>query len=223
MRGHAGGGGRHGQAGDVDTGLGADKLDLIAVFAVAGDLDVVGRAHTGQAANGGAQQGDHFEFGGVGADLHHLVAAAVAEGQVTHKVGRHFQGQLGVDLDGGGTLGRDLDATVDVDQQVLHLQGQAVKTDHAGGASRGLQAGEVTRGVIGVADQGQAKVDRAQAQAFGVGAACVDTRECIHAMATHGDEVGVLDDRAIGQGDSLRTLLQGKAALDGEEAKQVDV
>ena len=80
--------------------------------------------------------------------------SGAAQGERAHQVSGYVEFEFGVDLDGLGRLSRQGDAFVDVDQQVLHLQGQAVDADHGRAGRRGLQAGKAAFDICRVADQG---------------------------------------------------------------------
>ena len=113
------------------------------------------------------------------------------------------------------------DATVDVDQQVLHAQRQAADALHRRAGCGGLQGHKVALGVVRIADQRQTEIHVAQAQAHGRIVTRADAGEGLHAAATDGDQLRRLDLAAIRQRDRLAALLDGEAAFNAEETKQI--
>ena len=220
--------GAGGDVGHVHARQRANELHHVAVHAVAADAHVV-CAHALQALQARLELVQHLCFGVGAADLHVRAAGVVAraggaaELQRAHEVVRELKLQLGVDLDRLLGLGGQGDALVQVDQHLLGLHGQAGDAAEGGAAGAGLQAGEAACGVLGVADQCQAEVHLSQAQAHRVGGARVDASKGVDAAAADGDDLGVLDGRAVGQHHVLVALLDPKAALHREEAEQVHV
>ena len=223
--GDGGGRGRGGNHNAIDrlARQRAHELNAVALVAAAGHAHIGAAADHAQAAQSGPQGGNELALGHEGADLDVLGACAVAEAQTARESCGHGQLELGVGLGVKSLLGRQADALVDVDQQVFHLGGQAVYAFDFGAGGGGLQAGEVAARMTGVGDEGQTKVHLAQRQADGVVLAGAHAGECIHIAGTDGDQVGLLDDRAVGQHHFLAALLDRKIALDAEKAKQVDL
>ena len=198
-------GGTGRDTGDVLSGELANEFNRVAVIAVAADLHV-SATHTVQAFQCALQGCDQFVVGQCLGNADSGAVGAFLQGEAANEVNREFEFELGVDLDGLGRLGRHLDALVDVDQQVLHLQGQAIDAHHSSAAGGGLQAGEAAGVVFGVGNQGQAKVDPAQAQtggaadevATGVVKAAVDTGKGAQGIAANGDEFSTVDGASVG-------------------------
>ena len=84
------------------------------------------------------------------------------QSQGPHQVLWNLQLQLGVDLDVFCGLCRQGDALVDVHQNVAGSQSQVVQADKPDRRGGCLQAGEAARGVVGVRDQCQTKVQAPQ-------------------------------------------------------------
>ncbi len=128
----------------------------------------------------------------------------------------------------GGVVG-----TVDLDRKVAGSQRQAVHTDEADAAGRGLQRGPAACGVGAAArqpfaHQGETEVDAAEREAEGFILAAVEAGEGIDAGAADGEQVDVdLLGRggrvvvAIGQRDAAGLALDGEAAVGLEKPEQV--
>ena len=217
------GGGNDGHTVDCLALQRAHELNAVALVAAAGHAHVGGAVHHAQAAQSRAHGGQELCVGHEGAYHGILCAHAIAKAQAARKTCGHGEFEFGVGLGVKGLLGRQADALVDVDQEVLHLGGQAVYAYDFSAGGIGLQAGEVAARVVRVGDQGQAKVDLAKLQTNGIVLACAHTGKSVHIARANGDEVGLLDDRTIRQHHLLAALLNCKVALDAKEAKQVQV
>ena len=219
--GHTGRGGAGGDVVHIDTGQRTDKFHGEAAVAVTGDRDIAG-THMGQLLERSLQRRQQRRRGGAGIDRDVGTARATLKRECAHQVQRHVQHELGVDLDRLLGLGRQGNALVDVHQHIGGLQREIAQTNKTGAGGGGLQAGEAAA-VGRVGNQRQAEVQPAKRQADLLGCAAIDTGKSRHIMAADGDQLRVLDDRAVGQGDVLAALFKGKAARNAEEAEQVNV
>ena len=77
--------------------------------------------------------------------------------------------------------------------------------------------------MTGVADQGQTKIDFSQAQANCTLIASAHTNKSVDIAGANGDQIGLLNDRAIGEHHFLCPLLNCKATIDTEKTEQVNV
>ena len=207
---------------DIDPSERADKFNGEAAVAVACDRDIA-CTHIGQLFKRSLQGHQERSGCGTGIDRDLSAARATRQRECAHQVQRHIQHELGIDLDGLFSLGRQGDALVDVHQHIAGLQGEVSQADKSGTGGCGLQAGETAAGVAGVGDQRQTKVQAAKRQADLVGCTAIDAGKSRHIMAADGDQLRVLDDRTVRQANVLTALFKRKATRDAEEAKQVDV
>ncbi len=212
----------HGDAADRGARQGADEFDLKPIVAVAGHAHVA-RAHAGQAAHGRRQGQQQLRIGQVRAHRHFGGVAAVTKHQGSQEAQGDGQAQAGVGLFGLLGFRGQGDAAVDVDQQVLHAQRQPINALHGRAGGGGLQGDKVALGMVGVADQGQTKVDIAQAQANGGIATRADAGKRLHFAGTDGDQLRRFDLAAIRQRDRLAALLQRESAFNAEEAEQIQL
>ena len=217
------GGGNDGDTADRLACQRAHELDAVAFVTAARHAHVGGAAHHAQAAQGRAHGSQDLSVGHESAYVGVLDARAIAKAQAARKACGHGEFELGVGLGVKGLLGRQADALVDVDQEALHLGGQAVYAYDFGAGGVGLQAREVAARVIGVGDEGQTKVHLAELQTNGIVLARAHAGKSVYLARAYGDEVGLLDHRAVRQHHLLAALLDCKVALDAEETKQVHV
>ncbi len=196
--------------GNIDAAQGADEFDDKAVITIATDLDVA-RTNAVKIFQGSFQGlnqrsvGHALGQGDRGRVRRIANTGSTVQGECAHQIQRHVQLELGVDLDALGLLGRQRDALVDVDQQVLYLDGEAFDANHRRTGGCGLQTGVAACGVFGIINKRQTKVDLAQAQTHRVAgqqAACVviaavDAGKGVELVAADGDEFGVFKHAAV--------------------------
>ncbi len=145
---------------------------------------------------------------------------AFAEHQGPNVGPGQVQRQLGVLSGRDFVLGGQCDALVDADRQGVRADRQALHSDKAGQAGRGLQAGVFAAGVLLVAHQRQRKVCLAQTQAQRGATAGVHARKGIQVVAPDGQQVHI-GFFSTGQDHSGRPAFKTKVTFNAEKVKNI--